>query len=157
MCNYITDQLRWCDFNCHKWERFVTTNYTKSTTDHAMWQIWSSSHLTSNITWFVPISCHCFSDCSFIVMTICNNFAQISVIDGHLWLAAQCWGKPAKIRHTHALLYNEIYCYANIQSCKNVPTVPTSWCYFFWLVLIFGKSKRRLCYYVHGTCVSLTP
>ena len=24
------------------------------------------------------------------------------------------------------------------QSCKNVPTVPTSWCYFFQLVLIFG-------------------
>ena len=91
MCNYITDQLRWCDFNCHKWERFVTTNYTKSTTDHAMWQIWSSSRLTSNIAWFVPISCHCFSDCSFIVMTICNNFAQISVIAGHLWLSAPCW------------------------------------------------------------------
>ena len=25
-----------------------------------------------------------------------------------------------------------------IQSCKNVPNVPTSWCYFFQLVLIFG-------------------
>ena len=29
------------------------------------------------------------------------------------------------------------------QSCKNVPTVPTSWCYFFWPVLIFGKSTRK--------------
>ena len=30
-----------------------------------------------------------------------------------------------------------------MQSCKNVPTVPTSWCYFFWPVLIFGKSTRK--------------
>ena len=30
-----------------------------------------------------------------------------------------------------------------VQSCKYVPTVPTSWCYFFWLVLIFGKSTRK--------------
>ena len=29
------------------------------------------------------------------------------------------------------------------QSCKNVPTVPTSQCYFFWPVLIFGKSTRK--------------
>ena len=29
------------------------------------------------------------------------------------------------------------------QSCKNVLTVPTSWCYFFWPVLIFGKSLRK--------------
>ena len=29
------------------------------------------------------------------------------------------------------------------QSCKNVPTVPTSRCYFFWPVLIFGKSMRK--------------
>ena len=29
------------------------------------------------------------------------------------------------------------------QSCKNVPTVPTSRCYFFWPVLIFGKSTRK--------------
>ena len=29
------------------------------------------------------------------------------------------------------------------QSCKNVPTVPTSWCYFFWPVLIFGKCTRK--------------
>ena len=29
------------------------------------------------------------------------------------------------------------------QSCKNVPTVPTSWCYFFWAVLIFRKSTRK--------------
>ena len=29
------------------------------------------------------------------------------------------------------------------QSCKNVPIVPTSWCYFFWPVLIFGKSTRK--------------
>ena len=29
------------------------------------------------------------------------------------------------------------------QSCKNVPTVPTSWCYFFWPVLIFGKSTQK--------------
>ena len=29
------------------------------------------------------------------------------------------------------------------QSCKNVPTVPTSWCYFFWPVLIFGKNTRK--------------
>ena len=29
------------------------------------------------------------------------------------------------------------------QSCKNVPTVPTSWCYFFWPVLIFEKSTRK--------------
>ena len=30
-----------------------------------------------------------------------------------------------------------------LQSCKNVPTVPTSWCYFFWPVLIFGKNTRK--------------
>merc|ERR1712067_57661 len=29
------------------------------------------------------------------------------------------------------------------QSCKNVPTVPNSRCYFFWPVLIFGKSTRK--------------
>ena len=29
------------------------------------------------------------------------------------------------------------------QSCKNVPTVPTSQCYFFWPVLFFGKSTRK--------------
>ena len=29
------------------------------------------------------------------------------------------------------------------QSCKNEPTVPTSRCYFFWPVLIFGKSTRK--------------
>ena len=29
------------------------------------------------------------------------------------------------------------------QSCKNMPTVPTSRCYFFWPVLIFGKSTRK--------------
>ena len=29
------------------------------------------------------------------------------------------------------------------QSCKNVPTVLTSRCYFFWPVLIFGKSTRK--------------
>ena len=29
------------------------------------------------------------------------------------------------------------------QSCKNVPTAPTSWCYFFWPVLIFGKSTQK--------------
>ena len=29
------------------------------------------------------------------------------------------------------------------QSCKNVPTVPTSRCYFFWPVLIFWKSTRK--------------
>ena len=29
------------------------------------------------------------------------------------------------------------------QSCKNVPTVPTSWCYFFWPVQIFGKSTQK--------------
>ena len=29
------------------------------------------------------------------------------------------------------------------QSCKNVPTVPTSRCHFFWPVLIFGKSTRK--------------
>ena len=32
---------------------------------------------------------------------------------------------------------------APLQSCKNVPTVPTSWCYFFWTVLIFGKYTRK--------------
>ena len=30
-----------------------------------------------------------------------------------------------------------------LQSCKNMPTVPTSWCYFFWPALIFGKSARK--------------
>ena len=30
-----------------------------------------------------------------------------------------------------------------IQSCKNVQTVQTSRCYFFWPVLIFGKSTRK--------------
>ena len=42
------------------------------------------------------------------------------------------------------------------QSCKNVPTVPTSQCYFFWPVLIFGKSTRKtvlLC----PLLISLTP
>ena len=34
------------------------------------------------------------------------------------------------------------------QSCKNVPT---SRCYFFWPVLIFGKTREKLCYYVHGS------
>ena len=29
------------------------------------------------------------------------------------------------------------------QSCKNVPAVPTSRCYFFWAVLMFGKSTRK--------------
>ena len=29
------------------------------------------------------------------------------------------------------------------QSCKNVPIVPTSQCYFFWPVLIFGKNTRK--------------
>ena len=29
------------------------------------------------------------------------------------------------------------------QSCKNVQTVRTSRCYFFWPVLIFGKSMRK--------------
>ena len=29
------------------------------------------------------------------------------------------------------------------QSCKNVQTVGTSRCYFFWPVLIFGKSTRK--------------
>ena len=29
------------------------------------------------------------------------------------------------------------------QSCKNVPTVPTSRCYFLWPVLIFGKSTWK--------------
>ena len=29
------------------------------------------------------------------------------------------------------------------QSCKNVQTVRTSRCYFFWPVLIFGKSTRK--------------
>ena len=33
--------------------------------------------------------------------------------------------------------------YTRLQSCKNVPTVPTSWCYFFWPVLIFGKNTRK--------------
>ena len=37
--------------------------------------------------------------------------------------------------HQHPHWYN--------QSCKNVPTVPTSWCYFFWPVLIFGKYTRK--------------
>ena len=30
-----------------------------------------------------------------------------------------------------------------LQSCKNVQTVQTSRCYFFWPVLIFGKSTRK--------------
>ena len=30
-----------------------------------------------------------------------------------------------------------------MQSCKNVQTVQTSRCYFFWPVLIFGKSTRK--------------
>ena len=30
-----------------------------------------------------------------------------------------------------------------VQSCKNVQTVRTSRCYFFWPVLIFGKSTRK--------------
>ena len=34
-------------------------------------------------------------------------------------------------------------CMARFQSCKNVPTVLTSWCYFFWPVLIFGKNTQK--------------
>ena len=30
-----------------------------------------------------------------------------------------------------------------LHSCKNVQTVQTSRCYFFWPVLIFGKSTRK--------------
>ena len=32
---------------------------------------------------------------------------------------------------------------ADSQSCKNVQTVQTSRCYFFWLVLIFGKAREK--------------
>ena len=46
------------------------------------------------------------------------------------------WGekvakKTKKIKHGHR------------QKCKNVRTVQTSRCYFFWPVLIFGKSTRK--------------
>ena len=34
---------------------------------------------------------------------------------------------------------NFFFGFNNCQSCKNVPTVLTSWCYFFQLVLIFGS------------------
>ena len=61
---------------------------------------------------------------------------------------------------SYSLLYNILYCpnpsppalsivlengeiARAIQSCKNVPTVPTSWCYFFWPVLIFGKMHAK--------------
>ena len=40
---------------------------------------------------------------------------------------------------THRMCIQYSYC----QSCKNVQTVRTSRCYFFWPVLIFGKSTRK--------------
>ena len=46
------------------------------------------------------------------------------------------------VEQTTLPLLNSLTVYCR-QSCKNVPTVPTSWCYFFWPVLIFGKSTRK--------------
>ena len=43
------------------------------------------------------------------------------------------WGR-ATARYGHCI---------TSQSCKNVRTMRTSRCYFFWLVLIFGKSTRK--------------
>ena len=45
-----------------------------------------------------------------------------------------------------------------MQSCKNVPTVPTSRCYFFWPVLIFGKSTRipYICHFFLHACSPTT-
>ena len=53
------------------------------------------------------------------------------------WFGLGGWSK------IYWLLHNVDILPACFQSCKNVPTVPTSWCYFFWPVLIFGKSTRK--------------
>ena len=34
-------------------------------------------------------------------------------------------------------------CLCLSQSCKNVQTVQTSRCYFFWSMLIFGKARKK--------------
>ena len=39
------------------------------------------------------------------------------------------------------------------QSCKNVQTVPTSRCYFFWPVLIFGKSTQKTVLFCVFLCI----
>ena len=54
----------------------------------------------------------------------------------HLFVVVQQW-------HTINILPNSFKPKHQNQSCKNVPTVPTSQCYFFWPVLIFGKSTRK--------------
>ena len=70
-----------------------------------------------------------------------------------------CWGYPAKSANgqdspktlpswfsaklNQARIWVSDFLLTDNQSCKNVPTVPTSWCYFFWPVLIFGKSTRK--------------
>ena len=53
------------------------------------------------------------------------------------WFGLGGWSK------IYWLLHNVDILPACFQSCKNVPTVPTSWCYFFWPVLIFGKYTRK--------------
>ena len=49
-------------------------------------------------------------------------------------------GKGLKLDHVKPCVIPHI---TGWQSCKNVPTLPTSWCYFFWPVLIFGKNTRK--------------
>ena len=52
------------------------------------------------------------------------------------------------VGHFFVFIYGEIVKSDLKQSCKNVPTVRTSQCYFFWLVLIFGYTRKNLCHYV---------
>ena len=54
-----------------------------------------------------------------ILLGICDNIQTCGIFQPLLWSQRSC------------------------QSCKNVSTVPTSWCYFFWPVLIFGKSTQK--------------
>ena len=52
-----------------------------------------------------------------------------------------------RVNSTSCFKKTSIKCYYHCvqQSCKNVPTVPTSRCYFFWPVLIFViKSTRKI-------------
>ena len=62
-------------------------------------------------------------------------------------LKSQCFGP--------IWLFNAVARVAK-QSCKNVPTVLTSRCYFFWPVLIFGKSTRKTVL-LYPCLIPLTP
>ena len=94
-----------------------------------------------------------FSDKSFLSLLWGSNIVTPprfwSLCDGriHSWslrLFVLCVVKTFRLKtsilHRFLTLLS-----AQKQSCKNVPTVPlpTSRCYFFWPVLIFGKSTRK--------------